>query len=71
MEYDIAIIGGGPAGLATSIKLKQLNENLNICVIEKGSEIGSHSLSGNIFESKSLNLLFPNWKEMKNGPPIS
>ena len=67
MEYDVVIVGGGPSGLATSIKLKQLNPDLNVCVLEKASEIGAHILSGNVFETRALDELFPNWKEL-NAP---
>ena len=66
MEYDIAIIGGGPSGLSTAIKLKQLDLNLNVCLLEKGSEIGAHILSGNVFETRALDELLPNWKELNS-----
>lgn len=69
--YDVCIIGGGPAGLSTAIKLKQLNKDINLCVLEKGSELGSHILSGNCFEASSMEVLFPNWKKMDNPPPIN
>ena len=65
------IVGGGPAGLSTAIKLKQLwaaseaSEDLEVCVIEKGSHIGAHILSGNVFEPRALNELFPDWKDME------
>ena len=67
MEYDVVIVGGGPSGLATAIKLKQLKSNLNICVLEKASEIGAHILSGNVFETRALDELIPNWREL-NAP---
>ena len=67
MEYDVVIVGAGPAGLATSIKLKQINPDLNVCILEKGSEVGAHILSGNVFETRALDELIPDWKE-KNAP---
>ena len=62
MEYDVVIVGAGPAGLTTAIKLKQLDPNLNVCILEKGSEVGAHILSGNVFETKALDELLPNWR---------
>ena len=68
LTYDVVIVGAGPAGLGSAIRLKQLDSTLKVCVLEKGAEVGSHILSGAVIEPRALNELFPDWQ--KRGAPL-
>ena len=73
MEFDVVIVGAGPSGLATACRLRQLSaemdQDISVCVVEKGSEVGAHILSGAVIDPKALNELFPDWKE--HGAPLN
>lgn len=68
MEYDIVIVGAGPAGLGCAIRLKQLQPELSVCVLEKGAEVGAHTLSGAVVETRALDALIPDWQT--RGAPL-
>ena len=69
MPYDVVIVGAGPAGLAAAIRIKQLSPDTSVCILEKGSEVGAHILSGAVIDPKALDELLPDWRNM--GCPLA
>src|SRR5436853_7200538 len=69
MQYDIVIVGAGPAGLAAAIRAKQIAPDISVCVLEKGSEVGAHILSGAVMDPRAISELLPDWKAQ--GAPLN
>src|SRR6476620_8296229 len=69
MQYDIVVVGAGPAGLAAAIRAKQIAPDVSVCVLEKGSEVGAHILSGAVMDPRALSELFPEWQQL--GAPLN
>src|SRR5690349_12515571 len=69
MQYDVVVVGAGPAGLAAAIRVKQLATDVSVCVVEKGSEVGAHILSGAVMDPRALDELIPDWKA--KGAPVN
>src|SRR5919198_5504137 len=69
MQYDVVMVGAGPAGLAAAIRAKQLSPEISVCVLEKGSEVGAHILSGAVMDPRALAELIPDWKA--KGAPLN